>query len=107
MYKESDDDEYDVYNEPYTVEINELRFELTCSICPEQYDVYMGSRQVAYVRLRWGNLTVTMPDVGGVYVYDHQFDDEWKGCFDSSKERKVYLNSIAETIRKVSEATAV
>jgi hypothetical protein len=50
------------------VEIDGLRLVLTCSAYPEQYDVFKGDQQVAYLRLR-GRLTVEMPDVGGDLVY--------------------------------------
>lgn len=43
---------------------------LTCRSCPEQYDVFLNGRPVGYMRLRWGNFTVTCPDVDGTEVYD-------------------------------------
>ena len=38
--------------------IKGLNFKKTCDACPEQYDVFKDEKQVGYVRLRWGNLTV-------------------------------------------------
>lgn len=78
-----------------------MRFELTCIACPEQYDVWDGDKQVAYVRLRHGCLTVDCPDVDGELVYEHVFDgNEWKGRFGSDEERKEFLARIEKIIRK-------
>ena len=43
----------------YENEPRQLGFNMTCERCPEQYDVYYQGEKVAYVRLRWGLLTVT------------------------------------------------
>lgn len=77
---------------------NKLRFELTCGACPEQYDVYKGDLQVGYVRLRWGGLRCDYPDVGGETVYIHDFDDGYKGCFDSDEERDFHLTEISKAL---------
>lgn len=34
------------------------RYEMTCSGCPEQYDVWDNDTRVAYIRYRWGYLRV-------------------------------------------------
>lgn len=82
-----------------------LEFTLTCHACPEQYDVFdldSDRKQVGYVRLRWGAVQCTYPDVGGDPIYRHSFseseDNTYKGCFDSDEERTVYLTEIAEAI---------
>ena len=77
-----------------------LRFELTCGACPEQYDVFKKKRLVAYVRLRWGDLTCRVPDYNGELIYEHHFDDGFKGAFDDDAERDSYLDIIGETINK-------
>jgi hypothetical protein len=84
----------------YTKRINDINidFELTCHACPEQYDVYIEDKQVAYVRLRWGTLRVTTPDVGGELVYEHEYEDGWQGCFDSAEDREFHLDAIAKVI---------
>ena len=38
--------------------IKGLFFKQTCVIAPEQYDVFLDEQMVAYVRCRWGHLTV-------------------------------------------------
>lgn len=61
----------------------------TCFACPEQYDVFDNEgAQVAYLRLRHGNFTVTCPDVGGKLVY--QGSPRGDGIFEDS-ERIHYL----------------
>lgn len=78
-----------------------LRFELTCGACPEQYDVYdEDNKQVAYIRLRWGNLRVDYPDYMGTTIYYHEFEDPWIGCFDSEEQRDKYLTEIEAVILK-------
>jgi hypothetical protein len=81
--------------------IDGLKFLLTCGACPEQYDVYNGIRQqVGYVRLRGGWFRVDANQCGGETVYEHQFDDEWQGCFDDDEQRMKYLQLAADAIKK-------
>lgn len=76
-----------------------LRFEQTCGSSPEQYDVYdENNNQVAYVRLRWGCLSVSCPDYGCEVVYDHEFSDGFKGCFSGEQERSKYMKRITKAI---------
>lgn len=84
----------------------ELKFKwvCTCPACPEQYDVCIGDKPVAYVRLRYGGLSVN-PYVDGdidwrTELYSHQFEDGWKGDFDDDKERGKYQKEIEEVILK-------
>lgn len=69
--------------------IHGYRLDLTCMACPEQYDVYdSGDHIVAYFRLRHGEFSVTVPDVGGEEVYRAS---PWgDGSFEAS-ERVEYL----------------
>ena len=83
--------------------IKGLNFKKTCDACPEQYDVFKDEKQVGYVRLRWGNLTVDSPDCGGESVYEHYFGDAWKGCFDDNNERNKYLLIIANELNNYLE----
>lgn len=82
--------------------IGGLEFKLTCLACPEQYDVFLDGVQVAYVRLRHGFLRVWVPDCDDDdnLIYTHEFDDGWKGTFDSDEERFDYLYEIAKIIKK-------
>jgi hypothetical protein len=82
------------------LEINGYRFQLTCFACPEQYDVYKGDEQVAYIRLRWGALRATVPDVGGEEIYTVNFLEENRGVFPSPKSRAFHLTEIAKILQE-------
>ena len=78
-------------------------FHKTCEAWPEQYDVYKGKKQVAYIRLRMGRLTVRVPDVSGKVVYYKNFnEDPVKGCFDTQDERMKYLTKITKILKEKS-----
>lgn len=87
-----------------TYEINGLLFKRGCLACPEVFDVYKTHNEdqiIAYVRLRWGRLRVTVPDVGGKEVYHYEWEDDgFKGCFDTEEECLMHLTKIAEAINK-------
>lgn len=79
--------------------IKNLEFYLTCSACPEQYDVEdKDGNMVGYVRLRWGELTCEYPDVGGEYIYHASIGDGWTGGFEDDEQRMFHLNAIADKI---------
>lgn len=74
-----------------------LEFVKTCDGCPEQYDVFDNNgRYLAYIRLRWGRLRVDN-DIEET-IYSHDFQDPYKGWFDSDEEREYYLGLIHELI---------
>lgn len=76
--------------------IEGLDFKRTCRSTPEQYDVYdRAGNMVGYVRLRFGQLTCSYPDVGGEIICSISFDDEWMGEFNSKEERMYCLNIVA------------
>ena len=52
----------------------EIRLVKTCDCSPEQYDAYIGDMRVGYIRVRWGQITVTCPWVGGEVVYSSMTD---------------------------------
>lgn len=80
------------------MKIGKYEFKCTCECCPEQYDVFdENGNQVGYVRLRWGSLYATCPDVGGDTVYSHDFPND-HGSFESDEERTKHLNRIANAI---------
>lgn len=91
-------EEYLVDHDKADFRINGLWFKLTCGACPEQYDVFRGDEQIAYVRLRFGRLRVDAPDVGGETIYIRDFDDGYKGMFADEAERVKYLTEISEVI---------
>lgn len=58
-----------------------LFFKQTCVVAPEQYDVFLNGKYVAYVRCRWGKLKVNpidtdkiiIPDIEHISDYDFEF----------------------------------
>lgn len=71
---------------------------LTCSACPEQYDVFDSKgTQVGYLRLRHGSFTVSCPDYGGKLVY--QAYPKGDGIFEDA-ERLDYLTEAILAIQK-------
>lgn len=73
---------------------------MTCSACPEQYDVYLDGMQVGYLRLRHGTFTVDCPfgetiftgnpNGDGVFGYDERdiFLDEAIARIDAKLKRE-------------------
>lgn len=83
------------------MKIKGLNFICTCSICPEQYEVFdSNGKMVGYVRLRWGYLRCDYPDVGGETIYSANIGDEWTGCFILESERTEHLRNIADKIHE-------
>lgn len=56
------------------MDIMGLKLFRTCESCPEQYNVFYEEIPVAYVRFRWGQLTVECPHVGGEYILVETID---------------------------------
>ena len=82
------------------MKIKGLNFVQTCMACPEQYEVFIeNSKQVGYIRLRWGILRVDYPDCLNETIYTHDFEEGFKGTF-SDGERDEYLNMIADIINE-------
>lgn len=71
-----------------------VRFVLTCGACPEQYDVFLGSERIGYVRLRHGALRVDYPDCGEQTVMEAELND-WndQGAFATEEQRCEYLTA--------------
>ena len=79
--------------------IKGLYFYLTCSACPEQYDVEdSNGNLVGYVRLRWGTLSCEYPNVSGERIYTAGIGDDLTGIFENDKQRIDHLNNIADKI---------
>lgn len=85
---------------PEETRIGDYLFVLTCSACPEQYEVFVGEEQVAYLRLRCGAFTVEAPDAGDELLLLHEFDDDLKGQFAGEAERMKFLTLAAEAIAR-------
>lgn len=77
------------------MDATDIRLEMTCNACPEQYDAFVGDRQVGYLRLRHGTFTVRTPDPGGVCVYAAETIGD--GVFEAS-EREYHLTRAKESI---------
>ena len=83
------------------MEIKGLTFTLFTRACPEQYDVTdTNGNLVGYVRLRWGVLRCDCPKWGEETIYEYDFHEDYKGCFDSDEERNTYLGLIADEVLK-------
>jgi hypothetical protein len=76
----------------------EFTLKRTCSMCPEQYEVYLKDRHVAYIRLRHGELRVDYPDCGeGTIYYADTIGD---GCFKDEDERLKHFKRLFSILRK-------
>ena len=75
-------------------QIGEYTLEQTCGMCPEQYEIYLNDKNVAYLRLRHGYFTAK---VGSILVYGARPDGD--GGF-TCEERDKYLNKAIEEIDK-------
>lgn len=74
-----------------------LRLVKTCDACPEQYDVFDGTQQVGYIRLRHGTMRVECPDAGGETVYTARPAGD--GIFEPH-ERDYYLRFAVHAIER-------
>jgi len=72
----------------------------TCGACPEQYDAMVGDRMVGYLRLRYGNFTVTCPGVREELVYQKYIGSGMTGCFENKKQRRKQLKKAKKAIKK-------
>lgn len=89
------------FDNSVSIFIEDYLFHKTCEAWPEQYDVYRGKKQVAYIRLRMGRLSVSVPDVGGEVIYYKDYkNDSAKGYFYTQEERMKYLTKIANILKR-------
>lgn len=75
----------------------------TCNACPEQYDVFLGSQKVGYLRLRHGHFSAEYTPTGET-VYSA--NPEGDGVFEPH-ERNRYLNDAVEAIDAAHHAVPV
>ena len=73
--------------------VDGLYFKQTCIIAPEQYDVFLDGKYVAYVRCRWGKLTVnpvnielTIPNI------DNISDDDYEKIMDANRQYEIGID---------------
>ena len=79
------------------VKKSDIQLVETCSACPEQYNAFLGKKQVGYLRLRHGCFTVDYPDVGGEQIYSACPNGD--GSF-LHEERDQYLKEAVKAIVK-------
>lgn len=88
--------------------IDDLCFKQTCFSCPEQYNVYQDNKQVGYVRLRHGYLSLSDADISEDWleleVGDKSIPKPYRligdDRFDDDNERRFYLALFAKIIHK-------
>lgn len=90
-----------------TTEIDGYRFVCTLPSCPEQYDVWLGTELVGYVRLRFGSLTAQVQFASddemfhstlGAIVYQRDMSERWLGEFENAEQRLLYLTEIRDAL---------
>lgn len=67
----------------------------TCGACPEQYDAFLGEKQIGYLRLRHGYFYAAYPDASGKEVYEAY--PRGDGCFED-EERDFYLRHAIQAL---------
>lgn len=75
--------------------VNGCTLVMTCGACPEQYDVFFGSFQIGYLRLRHGDFSGSYPNYDGDVVY--RAYPKGDGCFDDD-ERMFFLKEAVDSI---------
>lgn len=74
----------------------------TCGACPEQYDAFLGDRQVGYLRLRHGLFYVDFPACDGETIYETE-EVLGDGIFDESEREKFLSIAKRAILRKLGE----
>lgn len=72
------------------------RWVKTGDMCPEQYDIYKGNSEIAYVRFREGVISVHCPDASGIEVYKKVLTDKYPLEKECKKEIEKYLMGLYE-----------
>jgi len=71
----------------------------TCGACPEQYDVFRGDEQVAYLRLRHGFFRVDLGECGGeIIASGHPKGD---GCFEPDERMHFMHRALRAIISRI------
>ena len=74
----------------------------TCFACPQQYDAFLGDRQVGYLRLRHGRFTVEFPDCRGKLIYEAE--PRGDGIFERDEEEHYLEMAKRAIIRELKES---
>ena len=70
----------------------EFDWRCTCGACPEQYDICLFGRPVAYFRLRYGHISVTEYDEYGGFgdkIFEMDYRDSTCGLFSVDDEKHI------------------
>jgi hypothetical protein len=77
----------------------DYRLVLSCPVCPEAWDVFLGDREVGYLRLRHGYFSARFPDCYGKVVFETT-EIQGDGCFADEKERMRNLKKAITRIHR-------
>ena len=75
--------------------IDGYRLDLTCSACPEQYDVYAQDTVVGYLRLRHGVFTASIVEAGQIKNQVFSMHPEGDGLFEPDERLPALKQAIA------------
>lgn len=79
----------------------DFKWECTCDACPEQYDIILNNKKVAYFRLRYGALRVYPYKDGEInwdkVIYAIDFDDDWMGVL-RERDSKLIFPKVEQAI---------
>ena len=79
------------------IEILDYHLVETCGACPEQYDVFSGTEQVGYLRLRHGQFAAHANDASGVVVFESEPNGD--GLFDDDEREWHLTEAVLALIR--------
>ena len=80
----------------------EFDWHCTCGACPEQYDIYLSNKLVAYFRLRWGHISVTEYDKYGSFgdlIFEMDYHDSACGSLYPEDEKGIRRRVEQEIIK--------
>ena len=73
--------------------INGLYFKQTCVIAPEQYDVVLDGKYIAYVRCRWGRLRVNPVNIElSISNLDMISDEDYEKIMEDNGQYKIGID---------------
>ena len=82
-----------------TVAFGDMTVEGRADIFLEQFDVLRDGQKVGYVRVKYGNCSVSYPEVSGVIILN--YDISYMGdVFECEAERHVFLGECVAAIRR-------
>ena len=84
-----------------TKEINIKKYKIirSCGACPEQYDIILNNKFIAFIRLRHGILTCENPEQTKIYYKDNI---NYDGSFwDNKKDRELFINKIIKKLEGI------